>query len=372
MESSLFSRSWEILEHFLPLPEDPEAPLPPFQRFLRDLYHSQISYFREMVAISIGLRGYLRELFRNGYPSRVQYTVLRGDPFSGNLLRLKRLNPQWPFREGFDPSSWVVLFLHGYVDNAGADRAIHRLKDLGYTVYLFRYPFLRKVEEVAEDLREVLGRIRKVEGDKVYVPLGHSLGGVVWESLFLEDPEFFTTFRVPLYVPMGTPHFGTILAYLALGKSRASMIPKNSVYMRGLARGFPEGVEVYPFVSRFDLCVLPVETALWGEGVNYIFSETGHIGLSVLDDVLLPLEEVFATDGNVLRSRAIYRPFFPDSLTFFLKQLPDFFLSRLGLFPFFQYLNSSNGKTRSYYLRVVPPHPERSDFPRLRRWGKGL
>jgi pimeloyl-ACP methyl ester carboxylesterase len=301
------------------------------------------------------------------YPSRAYPITLRGVKGPGSLSRLKRLNPHWPFRDGFDPESWQILFLHGYIDNTGSDRAIHHLPRLGYTVHMIRYPFLRTVEGIAEEVYEILRGIRRKEGDRPYVLLGHSLGGLIWDHLLKTEPTLVKEYQIPLYIPMGSPHYGTLPAFLAVGGSGRDMRPGSPLLRRHLAMDFPLDLEIYPFVSRFDLLVLPVETALLPTGVNYIFSETGHLGLVVHSHLLYALEEVFATDPRVLRERVVYRPFFPDSLTEILKRLPEGFRKRVGLEKFFMSLGADGAPHPLYHLRIVPRNWVREGYPVLRR-----
>lgn len=301
------------------------------------------------------------------YPARAHPITLRGVKGPGSIARLKKMNPHWPFREGFDPESWQILFLHGYIDNTGSDRAIHHLARLGYTVHMIRYPFLRSVRRIAHEVYEVIRGIRKREGDRPYVLLGHSLGGLIWDHLLMTEPSLVQEFQIPLYIPMGSPHYGTLPAYLAVGRSGRDMRPGSVLIQQHLRSHFPPGLTIYPFVSRFDLLVLPVETALLSSGVNYIFSETGHLGLVVHSQLLHALEEVFATDPKVIRERAIYRPFFLDSLTEILRRLPEGFRKRVGLEELFASLGGNKGSYRFYHLRIVPRDWVGEGYPVLRR-----
>ena len=207
--------------------------------------------------------GFLGELFRSGvYPEQMTFRKLPYLPERSDLRRLRQWNRRWVFRPDYDPREWVLVFLHGYIDNSGAIRIASHLAARGYQVYLVRYPFLRGVRRLAAELSETLARIARRERGKRIVPIGHSLGGFVWDHLILHRPEVVERYRMPLYIPIGSPHFGTLAARIGFGQSAAEMRPGSRIVCDHLERRFPPELEVYPFISRFDLLVLPIETAL--------------------------------------------------------------------------------------------------------------
>jgi hypothetical protein len=340
------------------------------RRLLHDVQHFGVSLAWELRSAVEAAPGYLFEIVRNGlYPSSMNVRKLERNQSAGNLEELKRLNPEWEFRSGYDPANMVIVFLHGYIDNTGADRVAYKLADLGYHVYLVRYPFLRDVEGLGDQLGHILEGIAHAEGYKMIVPIGHSLGGFIWDELLLTEPYVVDKYNMPLYIPLGSPHFGTLAAHIGPGRSARQMEPSSRVVERHLTRKFHPNLELYPFVSRYDILVLPIETALIKEGVNYLLSETGHVAQIIRPEIVVAIEEVLATPGDVLRERAIRRPFYHSSLLSMLSRLPAGVRRSIGIEGPLQYLSDDEGNPTEFLLRIVHHEINRSAFPQLVRPG---
>lgn len=338
------------------------------ERVARDVLHFGVSLASEITGVLGATPGFVRELWRSGvYPEFMRFRKLPFRPEMSDLTVLRESNPEWTFRPDFDPKNWVFVFLHGYVDNTGADRVAYKLASLGYQVYMVCYPFLRGVESLAEELREVLEQIADLEPKKRIVPIGHSLGGCVWDHLLLHAPELVGRYEMPLYIPLGSPHFGTFAAHIGLGASARDMMPKSAVMNDHLGRDFPESLEIYPFVSRFDLLVLPIETALLKRGINYILSETGHIAQVIRSETVTAIEEIIASPKELLEERAELRPFYPSNLAWLLGHMPKVMLRSLGVEGILQYINGDNGSPPEFRLRVVHHELGQGIFPALRR-----
>ncbi len=364
---SLLATAQNAIESLLPRPARGQ-PMPGTTRLIRDGYHFLASLFGEATAILQATPGYLREAWGYRlYPRRMSCYRLPGAPRSGALAELRAKNPGWRFRADYDPEEWVVIFLHGYVDNSGADLSIRRLASLGYTVYAVRVPFLRSVPELARALLGQLRRIRRREGERRYVPIGHSLGGFVWDHLLLTCPDLAKRYAMPLYIPIGSPRLGTFIAHLAPGGSGRDMRPGSRIVQQHLARRYPPGLEVYNFISRFDMVVFPIETSLWPEGINYIFSETGHIGQLVRPHVELAIEEVFASHPDDLHARCEWRRFTPTAFTAAASQLPEAVQGVLGLRDMVRFVHGDENLCPRFRIRVVHRELRDGRFPRLER-----
>ncbi len=310
--------------------------------------------------------GYVTELLRSGvYPEQMTFRKLPYLPERSDLDHLRAWNPDWVFRPDFDPRQWVLVFLHGYIDNSGAIRIANLLAARGYQVYLVRYPFLRSIRRLAVMLDETLQRIAQHERGKRIVPLGHSLGGFIWDHLLLHRPHLIERHRIPLYISMGSPRFGTLAAYLGFGQSAREMRPGSRIVKDHLERKFPPGFEVYPFVSRFDLFVLPIETALLRRGINYLFSETGHLAQVARREAASAIEEIMATPREILEERAEHRPFWPSALTWLLSQMPGVVRDRLGVDGILDYVLDDD-EPPDFRIRIVHHELRTGTLPELR------
>jgi pimeloyl-ACP methyl ester carboxylesterase len=333
----------------------------------KELSHFYTALVGEGIGVFKVAPGFARELFRSGvYGSNLTFRKLPYRRELADLHRLRQWNPRWIFREDFDPRQWIIVFLHGYIDNTGADRIAYKLARLGYQVYLVRYPFLQSVRRTAVGLMEVLETIQHREHGKRIVPIGHSLGGFIWDHLLLHRPEIVERYRMPLYISMGSPRFGTLPACLGFGRSAREMRPGSALVLDHLKREYPPSLEVYPFISRFDIFVLPIETALLKGGINYVFSETGHLAQVTRNETVRAIEEIFASPREILEARAEKRPFHPSALTWLLGKLPEDLLDRLGVAGILDYVVDGE-EPPDFAIRIVHHDVRSGKMPLLRR-----
>jgi pimeloyl-ACP methyl ester carboxylesterase len=329
--------------------------------------HFYASLVSEWVGTASVMPAFARELFYSGvYPAQMTYRKLPYRRELSDLARLQAWNPAWEFRPDFDPRDWVLVFLHGYIDNTGAVRVAHKLAHLGYQVYLVRYPFLQSVRRTAVRLAEVLETISHRERGKRIVPVGHSLGGFIWDHLILHRPSVVEQHRMPLYISMGSPRFGTLPAFFGIGRSAREMRPGSSLVRDHLRLSYPKGLEVYPFISRFDLFVLPIETALLKAGINYVFSETGHIAQVTRNETVAAMEEIMASPREVLEERAEKRAFHLAPFTWLIGQLPRPALERLGMQGIIDYVCDGD-EPPEFRIRIVHHDLRTGLLPALRR-----
>jgi pimeloyl-ACP methyl ester carboxylesterase len=333
----------------------------------KELVHFCTALVGEYIAAFKIAPGFARELFRSGvYGSNLTFRKLPYRRELSDLARLREWNPGWIFREDFDPRTWVVVFLHGYIDNTGAGRVAFKLARLGYQVYVVRYPFLQSVRRTAIGVMEVLETIQHREHGKRIVPIGHSLGGFIWDHLLLHRPELVERYRMPLYISMGSPRFGTLPAHLGIGRSAREMRPGSALVLDHLKRSYPPALEVYPFISRFDVFVLPIETALLKQGINYVFSETGHVAQATRNETVRAIEEIMASPREILEARAEKRCFHPSGLTWLLSRLPKPALERLGVAGILDYV-LDGAESPEFWIRIVHHDVRSGRLPLLKR-----
>jgi pimeloyl-ACP methyl ester carboxylesterase len=337
------------------------------QRLVKEMLHFGTSLAGEWLGFLRVAPGFVREAFRSGvYPSQITFRKLPYRRELADLARLRAWNPEWIFREDFDPRDWLLVFLHGYVDNTGAVQIAHKLARLGYQVYLVRYPYLQSVRRTAVRLMEALDSLEHRERGKRIVPIGHSLGGFIWDHLLLHRPEIVERYRMPLYISMGSPRFGTLAAHLGFGASAREMRPGSRLVVDHLRRRYPPELEVYSFISRFDLFVLPIETSLWKQGVNYVFSETGHLAQVTRNETVRAIEEILASPREVLEARAEKRAFHLSPFTWLIARLPRPTLERLGLAGILDYV-VEGAPPPEFLVRIVHHDLRTGLLPPLRR-----
>ena len=337
-------------------------------QLLRDSVHFGAALLNEATGVARVGPGWLKEMFKNGvYPDRMTHRKLRYLPEHADLKMLKKKNPDWTFRDNFNPDDMVIVFLHGYIDNTGADRVAFKLAKLGYQVYVVRYPFFRGVDKLAEELAENLEAIARKEPGKQIIPIGHSLGGFVWDQLLHSYPELVKEHNMPLYIPMGSPHYGTLVARIGPGKSARQMQVNSDMVKFNLSKRFHKDLELYPFVSRFDLLVLPIETALLRNGINYLFTETGHIAQVVKNETICAIEEIISTPQEVLKERSQYREFYLSSLARMLSKLPKNTQARLGVDGVFDYMGIGSDEPTKFHMRIVHHEIRLGLMPTLNR-----
>jgi len=149
----------------------------------------------------------------------------------------------------------VVVCLHGLYHNPSAfwrirlalGRAgISRVLILGYPS--FRDDFETEAVRLAARLRELVP-----PGASVCF-LGHSLGGLMARRL-VSEPEFLG--RTRCVVTLGTPHRGSALARLAVGRLGRSLTPDSELLGRLNALPDPSGARLVALASPVDNLVVP-------------------------------------------------------------------------------------------------------------------
>ncbi|KHK02868.1 esterase/lipase family protein [Desulfovibrio sp. TomC] len=149
----------------------------------------------------------------------------------------------------------VVVCLHGLYHNPSAFLAIRpALVRAGFSrVVLPGYrshgtDFEAEVRRVAAILDQT------VPADARLCFLGHSLGGLVARRLAAEPGYARRTLAV---ITLGTPHQGSALACLAVGRLGRSLVPGSPLLARIAALADPPGATLVAVVSPVDNLVVP-------------------------------------------------------------------------------------------------------------------
>jgi pimeloyl-ACP methyl ester carboxylesterase len=176
-----------------------------------------------------------------------------------------------------------VLFVHGLYHNHTAFYLYLRwFRKWGWQhVKAINLPGkFRSIHDFGGMLSEEIDEVLKETGSNQVDLVGHSMGGLVIRSYLANNPG---TTRVRRVVTLGSPHAGSKLAVLGVGKAVKEMIP-GSPFLEELNRELqmPESGRFYAIYTIVDNLVLPNESAkLINEGAENIETRiVNHVGLS--------------------------------------------------------------------------------------------
>jgi triacylglycerol esterase/lipase EstA (alpha/beta hydrolase family) len=180
------------------------------------------------------------------------------------------------------PAKLPILLLHGVGCNAGVWSGFRRhLAACGIgPVYALSYgPPLASIEHFADQLVDRIAGIVAATGAAQVVLVCHSMGGLVARAYLRKHGGG----RVRRLITIGTPHHGSMHAWLAAGLSLAQMRPENA-WLAGL-NGDAErtgGVPVASIWSWHDSMVTPQTSSRIDWGENVVLTGVAHNAM--LDD----------------------------------------------------------------------------------------
>jgi triacylglycerol lipase len=206
-------------------------------------------------------RNRLREL-SNGHPGRL---MLRG--ILSSILSLLTVVFCFPlqFWRGLwqpphapNPERPPVFLVHGLYHNASA-WVLYRwwLKRAGFNdVYAFSYNSLTEVFEQIHSRFDqwVEAILAERHPDQQAIMIGHSLGGLIIRA-HVSTPD--AARRVAAVVALGTPHGGSKLAVMGVGKLAQSLVYRGALSQRLEQLPPPEPVKRLAVYSPIDNMVLP-------------------------------------------------------------------------------------------------------------------
>ena len=184
-----------------------------------------------------------------------------------------------------------LLLVHGYCCNRGFWWWLKpRLEAQGCSVAtLSLEPLYGDIDRYAEQLARRVDWLCQASGASQVVLVGHSMGGLVARAYLRRYGEM----RVAKLVTLGTPHQGSMLAQLGLGRNARQMEPA-SVWLRELARA-PLPLPCVAIFSWQDNYVVPQRNAIWPNAENRPLAGVGHLAMSCSPVVL---EALLAATAN--------------------------------------------------------------------------
>ncbi len=218
-------------------------------------------------AFYLGFAAMASGLFRATRP-------LRAVSHTPGRLRRRRLDPGGPppivFVHGWGGDETNVLPLARRLAAAGRGRrpVVH-----GASLLDFRRP----VEDLAEvALAAIRAALERTGAERVDV-VAHSMGGLATRHLLLHLGGRTLVRRV---ATLASPHQGTALAVLGIGRPRIQCQPESE-FLCGLApdlRALPEGMLLSVF-SDGDIIVPPVAARVPAPQKNLLVPGLGHVGI---------------------------------------------------------------------------------------------
>jgi triacylglycerol esterase/lipase EstA (alpha/beta hydrolase family) len=205
-------------------------------------------------------RQYLENL-SNGRPARLLVKAICSSYFS--LLMTVALYPSVLFRRlrqpGIDPDCVAppIILVHGLYHNPSAWTLYRRwLTAAGFSnIYLFGYSsWNQDFFDLVKRLEELIVRVKERLPDRPPILIGHSLGGLLARACVQSTGE---SFHLSGVITLGTPHQGSKLAALGVGKLAKSLIYRGPL-IKELDQGAPRtNTPCVALYSPVDNMVLP-------------------------------------------------------------------------------------------------------------------
>jgi triacylglycerol esterase/lipase EstA (alpha/beta hydrolase family) len=180
------------------------------------------------------------------------------------------------------PAKLPVLLLHGVGCNAGVWSGFRRhLADCGIgPVYALSYgPPLASIEHFADQVSDRIAGIEAATGAAQVVFVCHSMGGLVARAYLRK----YGGEHVRRLITIGTPHRGSMHAWMMAGMSLSQMRPKNAwlADLNGSGEG-ANGVPAASIWSWHDSMVTPQTSSRIDWGENIVLTGVAHNAM--LDD----------------------------------------------------------------------------------------
>jgi triacylglycerol lipase len=182
-----------------------------------------------------------------------------------------------------------VALVHGYFHNrSGFDYLSRQLRLRGFRwIHGMNYnPLGHSIPDLAERFGRYVEDLRRVSGANRVHLVGHSLGGVI-ARWYVEELEGYKV--VDTCVTIGTPHQGTLAAYLGPGAAARDLRPGSGVMQRldqSLRRSRVKYVNLY---SDLDFLILPPSSALLPEQRNvhnHLIEDLGHTSMLLSEELV--------------------------------------------------------------------------------------
>jgi len=183
------------------------------------------------------------------------------------------------------PVAHPVILVHGVLVNDGVWFSMRRrLVQRGVCgIYTHNYgPPYQSIEHFARQLADRIEQVRAATGAKQVTLVCHSMGGLVART-YVRD---FGAGHVERIVTIGTPHHGSVLAWMYFGRCLAQMRPGNA-WLDELNRDerSRQPAPIVSIWSRHDSMVAPQASSELAGAENSALTGVGHNALLLNDAV---------------------------------------------------------------------------------------
>ena len=176
------------------------------------------------------------------------------------------------------PAAMPVLLLHGVLCNAGVWHPMKKYltaRGIG-PIYALSYgPPLASIELFAEQTAEKIDAILAATGAKQVVMVAHSMGGLVARAYLRR----YGGAKVRRLITVGTPHQGSMLAYLFPGVSLSQLRPRNEWLSELGASATDAHPPIVSLWSWHDSMVAPQTSSVLERAENIALMGIGHNAL---------------------------------------------------------------------------------------------
>lgn len=179
------------------------------------------------------------------------------------------------------PNNIPVLLIHGFFCNGAYWLPMKRALQKRGVTHIFTLnldPVFADINQFAQQVADKVTEIRARTGAKKVILVGHSMGGLVSRTyLYQLGGHAF----VSKLITLGSPHHGTVIAYLIGGMNVRQMRPDNT-WLKELEKLEAQQTMV-PTVciySCHDNFITPQESARLSYAKNIPIAGTGHIEMT--------------------------------------------------------------------------------------------